>query len=193
MDPGTTREVMRFGPFEANLHSGQLRRNRLKLKLPVQSFQVLALLLEHPGELVSREELRKKLWPDGTFVDFEHGLNAAVNRLREALGDSAEQPSYIETLPRRGYQFIGRVEYAEAVVPPGTLPRRRLGRTALFVASAALLAVAGLWVWQWRQTRALAAPIRSLAVLPLENLSGDPAQEYFADGMTDALITELAS
>ncbi|MGH9788794.1 MAG: tetratricopeptide repeat protein [Candidatus Acidiferrales bacterium] len=188
MDPGTTREVMRFGPFEANLHSGQLRRNRLKLKLPVQSFQVLAMLLEHPGELVSREELRKKLWPDGTFVDFEHGLNAAVNRLREALGDSAEQPTYIETLPRRGYQFIGRVEYAEAVVPPAKQPRTRLGVAAV-VAAVVLLALAVGIVWQ--RLRA-PAPIRSLAVLPLENLSGDPTQEYFVDGMTEALTTDLA-
>ena len=188
MDPATpTRELMRFGPFEANLHSGQLRRNGLKLKLPVQSFQVLAMLLEHPGELVSREALSKKLWPDGTFVDFEHGLNAAVNRLREALGDSPEQPTYIETLPRRGYQFIGRVEYAP--VTPAQRPRRRLAKVVA-LAAAVLLVLAAAWFWQGQRAP---APIRSLAVLPLENLSGDATQEYFADGMTDALITELAS
>ncbi|MGH9863597.1 MAG: winged helix-turn-helix domain-containing protein [Candidatus Acidiferrales bacterium] len=189
MDPARpTHEVIRFGPFEANLHSGRLRRQGLKLKLPVQSFQVLAMLLEHPGELVSREELSKKLWPDGTFVDFEHGLNAAVNRLREALADSAEQPTYIETLPRRGYQFIAPVEYAP--VTPAQRPRRRRGKAVALAAAAVLLALAAAWFWQGYRAP---APIRSLAVLPLENLSGDPTQEYFADGMTDALITELAS
>jgi Tol biopolymer transport system component/DNA-binding winged helix-turn-helix (wHTH) protein len=105
--------VLRFGVFEVDLRSGELRRQGLRLRLPDQSFQVLTLLLEHPGELVSREELREKLWPADTFVDFDHGLNAAVNRLREALGDSADSPRFVETLPRRGYRFIGPIESEE--------------------------------------------------------------------------------
>ena len=107
---GTASRVIRFGVFEVDLRSEELRRQGLRLRLPNQSFQVLALLLEHPGELVTREELRDKLWPADTFVDFDHGVNAAVNRLREALGDSAESPRFVETLPRRGYRFIVPVE-----------------------------------------------------------------------------------
>ena len=98
-----------FGPFEADLQTQELRKNRVRLRLPGQSFQILKMLLDRPGELVSREELHKALWPSDTFVDFEHGVNAAVNRLREALGDSADCPSIIETLPRRGYRFIGTI------------------------------------------------------------------------------------
>src|SRR6266436_1223729 len=107
----TASGVLRFGVFEVDLRTGELRRQGLRLKLPSQSFQVLGLLLEHPGELVTREELREKLWPADTFVDFDHGVNAAVNRLREALGDSAESPMFVETLPRRGYRFIVPVEW----------------------------------------------------------------------------------
>jgi DNA-binding winged helix-turn-helix (wHTH) protein len=110
---GIVSRVLRFGVFEVDLRSGELRRQGLRLRLPDQSFQVLTLLLEHPGELVSREELREKLWPADTFVDFDHGLNAAVNRLREALGDSADSPRFVETLPRRGYRFIGPIESEE--------------------------------------------------------------------------------
>lgn len=152
IDP--TRQAVRFGDFEANLRSGELRRHGLKVKLADQSFQILVLLLENPGEVVTREELRQRLWSEDTFVDFEAGLNSAVRRLRDALGDSADMPRFIETLPRRGYRFIA------------PLQRESLERTP--------------------------PHIRSLAVLPLENLTGDAAQEYFVDGMTDALITRLA-
>ena len=103
-------EVIRFGVFEVDLRTGELRRHGLRVRLPSQSFQVLQLLLEHPGGMVSREELREKLWPANTFVDFDHGVNAAVKRLREALGDSADNPRFVETLPRRGYRFIAPVE-----------------------------------------------------------------------------------
>jgi len=144
-----TRQVVRFGAYEADLRAGELRKNGLRIRLPEQPFQVLTILLERHGEIVTREELQKRLWPDGTFVDFEQGLNAAVKRLRETLGDSPEKPRLIETLARRGYRFIGALE-----AKPGR--------------------------------------IESLAVLPLENLSGDPEQEYFAEGMTEALITSLA-
>src|SRR5215472_15409265 len=106
----TSPEVARFGQFEANLRSRELRRDGVSVRLPDQSFEVLAMLLERPGELVAREEIRKRLWSDDTFVDFDHGLNNAVNRLRDALGDSAESPRFVETLPRRGYRFIGTVD-----------------------------------------------------------------------------------
>src|SRR5262250_2431741 len=99
-------QVIRFGVFEANLRSGELRKSGIRIKLHDQPFQILAMLLERPGELVTREELRQKLWPADTFVDFNHGLNNAVLRLREVLGDSADSPRFIETIPRRGYRFI---------------------------------------------------------------------------------------
>jgi DNA-binding winged helix-turn-helix (wHTH) protein len=102
--------VIRFGGFELDLHAGELRKAGVRLSLPAQSFHVLALLLERPGDLVTREELRQRLWPTGTFVDFEHGLNAVVNRLRDTLGDSADRPRFIETVPRRGYRFIALVD-----------------------------------------------------------------------------------
>src|SRR5262249_3903380 len=143
------RQVVRFGAYDADLRAGELRKNGLRIRLPEQPFQVLTILLEHPGEVITREELQKRLWPDGTFVDFEQGLNAAVKRLREILDDSADTPQLIETLPRRGYRFIG-----------------------------SLAPVAG--------------QVQSLAVLPLENLSGDAEQEYFAEGLTEALINTLA-
>jgi cholera toxin transcriptional activator len=108
--PGSARRVIRFGVFELDLHATELRKAGARLNLPTQPFQVLTLLLERPGELVTREELRRRLWPDGTFVDFEHGVNAIVNRLRETLGDSADRPRFIETVPRRGYRFIALVD-----------------------------------------------------------------------------------
>jgi DNA-binding winged helix-turn-helix (wHTH) protein len=111
-----TRTVTRFGPFEADLQTQELRKQGRRLRLPGQSFQILKMLLERPGELVTREELRTALWPSDTFVDFEHGLHAGVNRLREALGDSADSPRFVETLPRRGYRFIG------AITPPISVP-----------------------------------------------------------------------
>src|SRR5215470_177337 len=107
---GPQNGIVRFGPFEANLSTQELQKFGTRLRVPNQSFQVLALLLERPGQLVTREEFRQKLWPSDTFVEYDQGLNAAVNRLRDALGDSAEKPRYIETLPRRGYRFVGQAE-----------------------------------------------------------------------------------
>src|SRR5215470_17571223 len=110
-----TSPILRFSIFEVNLQTGELRRKGQKVKLQDQPFQVLAALLERPGEVVTREELRCKLWPADTFVDFDHSLNAAIKRLRDALGESAETPIFVETLARRGYRFIGNVE-----ISPGT-------------------------------------------------------------------------
>src|SRR5437868_15060365 len=105
----TIAQVLRFGNIEVDLEAGELRKGGLKLKFSGQPFQVLAILLEQPGTIVTREQLQKRLWPN-TFVDVDHNLNSAINRIREALGDSAENPRFVETLPRRGYRFIAPIE-----------------------------------------------------------------------------------
>src|SRR3984957_1535774 len=202
---------LRFGVFEADVRTGELTKRGKRLRLQEQPFQLLAILLEKPGELVTREELSNRLWPQ-TIVDFDHGLNKAIGKIREALGDSSENPRFIETVARRGYRFLADV----AVVPdgqPATVaddlaplvdsglrgradagksPRRLTARAwGLFGFGLALVLAASLsWILYPRSHSPPA--IRSLAVLPLENLSGDPAQDYFADGMTDELITRLA-
>ena len=144
--------VVRFGAFEADLRSGELRKDGTRIRLQEQPFQILQALLERPGEIVTREELRLKLWPADTYVDFDHGLNNAIKRLREGLNDSAENPKFIETLSRRGYRFIGPHD-----ISPSS-----------------------------------AAPQDSIAVLPFTNLSADPENEFFADGITEEIINALA-
>ncbi len=195
--------VVRFGIFEVDLSSGELRKGGMKIKFREQPFQILALLLERPGGVVTREELQKKLWPSDTFVDFEHSLNAAIKKLREALSDSADNPRFVETLPKRGYRFIYPVEGVKVSSPSREVaveapaPRvRRTGQVHIWMAGLALLVLVavlvGLNVGDWRE-RLLrgesTAPIRSLAVLPLDNLSDEP--EHFTLGMTEALTTEL--
>jgi len=195
----------RFGAFELNAHTGELSNDGEKLLLRDQPLKLLVALLDQPGELVPREALVRRLWPEGTFVDFDRGLNKAVLHLREALGDSAEEPQFIQTLPRKGYRFIGKVELPVATEErPGTaLPVSEQPRTAgkyvkvaavvLCVAAIILGAnVGGLRDALAGRFRPTPLQITSLAVLPLEDLSGDPGQAYFADGMTDALITEVA-
>jgi TolB-like protein/DNA-binding winged helix-turn-helix (wHTH) protein len=200
-------KTIQFGPFEVDSKSQELRSNGTRIRLPRQSFQVLEMLLNHPGELVTREELGASLWPSGTFVDFEHGLNATVKRLRDALGDSADTPRWIETLPRRGYRFIGTVaeahdqklETAQGLsakdfISVERFPSSRGGRKfwlGLGFATATLLVSSLLWRAGRLANPASPLKIESLAVLPLDNISGDPSQDYFADGMTDELITEL--
>jgi len=180
-----------------------------------QSFRILCLLLDAQGEIVTREELRTKLWASDTFVDFDHGLNSAVQRLRDCLSDSAGKPNWIETIPRRGYRFVGRADFRDGngvatnsendTEPPQTpeapsnaSPRvnRRTMSGWVVAAAGFLLVMTGLAVgyrlYAQSQKRQAARRIRSLAVLPLENLSGDPGQDYFADGMTDELTTILA-
>jgi TolB-like protein/DNA-binding winged helix-turn-helix (wHTH) protein/Flp pilus assembly protein TadD len=208
--------LIRFGVFELDLRSGELQKQGRKIRLEGQPVQVLVCLLENPGELVSREELHRKLWAADTFVNFEHGLNAAVKRLRQALNDSADNPRFVETLPRRGYRFIAPVQTAvvdgdltvdspvtvdpgaakerdpvDLLEKPASTPVRRLPRAFMW-AGVALIAILGI-ILAWRfQSGGYSSPsIRSLAVLPLENLSGDASQEYFSEGMTDELITEL--
>ena len=120
-------DVVRFGPFATDLRTGELLKHGARVRLQGQPIQVLGVLLERPGELVTREELRARLWGSETFVDFEHGLHAAVNKLRAALNDSADDPSYIETIPRRGYRFVGSIETSTEVDsaggPLGVRPR----------------------------------------------------------------------
>ena len=203
---------VRFEGYQVDLQTGELRKNGTKVRLSGQPFQILALLLERPGELISREELRTKLWPDEVFVDFDHSLNAAVNKLREALCDSTSDVRFIETLPKRGYRFIGPIETRDKpatlqvhVVSPGPAPpalRNRLNRLHIPLKHALALSVlvlAGLLTGLYLYSRRSHNPsgnvvpaIHSIAVLPLKNLSGDPAQEYFADGMTEEIIGRLS-
>src|SRR5271170_4400574 len=201
------KDTVRFGPFELDLSVWQLRKDGIRIKIPQQPLQLLAMLLERPGLVVSREELRQRLWPSDVSVDFDHGLNKNIQKLREALSDSSDFPRYIETIPRTGYRFIGAgIEQPEALgsgpdtkastvkstLPAGlTTPQRILGSGLLWALAGCLAVILGLAVW-WAQRRSQAMPIRSVAVLPLENLSADPDQQYFADGMTDELITMLA-
>jgi TolB-like protein/DNA-binding winged helix-turn-helix (wHTH) protein/Flp pilus assembly protein TadD len=209
------RGRLRFGVFELDLRAGELRKHGLRVRLQEQPFQVLAALLEHPGEVVTREELQKKLWPADTFVDFDHGLNKTINKIREALGDSAESPRFVETVARRGYRFLAEVKVADATPARGTAPatqphpitetRERPDPTGKpptpksapprlvwkIAALMALLATASLATWKLYSWKHPSPIIRSLAVLPLESLSSDASQDYFADGMTDELISDL--
>ena len=194
-----TSQVIRFATFEVDLQAQELRKGGLRLKLSGQPFQVLAILLEQPGAVVTREELQKRLWPD-TFVDVDHNLNTAINKIREALGDSAESPRFVETLPRRGYRFVGSVigtgqaPAAEAKPSGRPGPGFRVASLAALAVIAMVAVLLGLNVGGWRGRifdRHVNPPVQALAVLPLENLSRDPEQEYFADGMTVALIADL--
>ena len=119
--PDEPGRLVRFGDFELDLWARELRRRGAKIRLPEQPFQVLAMLLEQPGQLVTREALQQRLWSSDTFVDFDRGLNKAINRVREALGDDADEPRLIETLPKRGYRFIGSVD-SNAVETSGPVP-----------------------------------------------------------------------
>jgi TolB-like protein/DNA-binding winged helix-turn-helix (wHTH) protein/Flp pilus assembly protein TadD len=196
--------VIRFDSFELDIRAGELRKRGIRLRLQGQPLQVLATLLKHAGDLVTREELRSEIWTADTFVDFDHSLHNAIARLREVLGDSAEMPRYIETLPRRGYRFIAPVEEVQALRIGGengnktgdavvVAPRpKRGGVLILTLISCGAIGLAGWAAWQHFSAKSTVVPIRSIAVLPMQNLSGDAAQEYFADGMTDNLITDLA-
>jgi TolB-like protein/DNA-binding winged helix-turn-helix (wHTH) protein/Flp pilus assembly protein TadD len=197
--------VLRFDVFELDLRAGELRKRGLRLRLQGQPLEVLAILLQHAGEVVTREELRAQIWTADTFVDFDHSLHNAIARIREALADSAETPRYIETLPRRGYRFIAQVEEVGTQAPersaaskPTSEPPARVRRTKIRAALAltllTLVAIgSALWLVPTVSHRTSAAPtLRSIAVLPLDNLSGDPSQDYFVDGMTDELTTDLA-
>jgi TolB-like protein/DNA-binding winged helix-turn-helix (wHTH) protein/Tfp pilus assembly protein PilF len=196
--------LLRFDNFELDIRAGELRKHGVRLRLQGQPLQVLAALLKRGGDVVTREELRAQIWTTDTFVDFDHSLHNAIARLREALGDSVEKPRYIETLPRRGYRFIAPVDAGDLSAPsgvadsapPADLPGHLLTKShALLLTTVFAVLVISIVFWLARTGGAptSAAPrLNSIAVLPLENLSGDPTQEFFADGMTDQLITDLA-
>lgn len=179
--------TIRFGIFEVDLRSGELRKKGIRIRLHHQPFQLLTLLIEHAGDVVPREELKNKLWGSETFVDFDVGLNSAIKKLRDALGDSADVPRYIETIPRKGYRFIEPLTELPSSNAVRELPRLRPRWRWLLPGSAAAIGALLLFLG-----KPPSAQIRSIAVLPFENLTGDPAQEYIADGLTDALTTELA-
>lgn len=211
----------KFGDFVVDFESFELRKHGVRLKLQDQPFQILRLLLQRPGQLVTREELCSELWADSTFVDFDAGLNAAMRRLRDVLIDSADEPRYIETLPRHGYRFIAPVEVLAESLPPRDAPahvaeaiktHERASSVAIppelitrpqrnwwvrsLLPACVLIATLGLGAFTLR-SKVFArhqgnGTSYSIAVLPLQNLSGDPSQDYFAAGMTDALITNLA-
>jgi TolB-like protein/DNA-binding winged helix-turn-helix (wHTH) protein len=208
--------MIRFGAYELDEASHELRKNGLRIHLQDQPWQVLCALLERPGEVVSRDELRRRLWPDGTFVDYEKSLNKAVNKLRDALCDSAETPRYVQTASRRGYRFVAPVSVVSGVAPgfgqdeapparagPPLVARPGRGRWIVAAVSSAVFLIAAvplaLNVGGLRDHLLTALDLKgadppqieSIAVLPLQNLSRDPEQEYFADGLTDMLIGDL--
>jgi TolB-like protein/DNA-binding winged helix-turn-helix (wHTH) protein/Flp pilus assembly protein TadD len=237
---GTSSTIFRFGPFEAKTSAQDLSKNGTRVRLRGQPYLILEALLERAGEVVTREEIRQKLWPADTFVDFEHGLNTSIKKLRQVLCDSATEPRYIETLPRLGYRFIAPVEavvdtnarkpgvgigdvrgvldsgYAMPAAPRPMAPvfpteesGRRRPRLGLFISAVVVLAGVALilsvartrqWLfslfWSTRNASVAVAsaakPPRSIAVLPLQDLSNHRAEDYFADGMTDELTTDLA-
>src|ERR1700722_15328676 len=222
MEPLRHMSVLQFGTYEVSLQSGEVRRAGLRIRVQQQPMKLLEILLEHPGEVVTREELRSRVWPNESFGDFDQALNTAIGKLGSALEDSAENPRFIETLPKRGYRFIADVSVLDAGARPkrqessaGGLPgsqekktepghklqgagltvgpkRRRWLTRWVIGALALVLSLMIFFAWRFRSRTPAPTGIRSLAVLPLENLSGDAAQNYFADGMTDELITDLA-
>jgi TolB-like protein/DNA-binding winged helix-turn-helix (wHTH) protein/Tfp pilus assembly protein PilF len=217
MEPQRQTTVVRFGIYEVSLRSGELRKAGVRIQVQQQPLKILGILLERPGEVITREELRNRIWPNENFGDFDQAVNAGIAKLRSALSDSAENPRYIETIPKHGYRFIAEVAVE---VPDGgprsprlaprdnsetnppdqfgaaeqvAITRRGTSRRHLIVfASLSFIGLLIVALLMSRLKDGSPASIQSLAVLPLENFSGDASQDYFADGMTDELITDLA-
>jgi DNA-binding winged helix-turn-helix (wHTH) protein/TolB-like protein len=183
---------MRFGEFEIDEPAGELRRNGARIKLQDLPFRTLVVLLRRSGAVVSREELRAELWGADVYVDAEAGLNTAVAKLREALGDTADAPRFIETLPKRGYRFIGALTDAAVVVAPVAAPvvneTRALSRAAIILALAGVVLIGGLAAYFWRGN----APAMTIAVVRFHNETGNPELDRLAGSLTDAVVVSLA-
>jgi TolB-like protein/DNA-binding winged helix-turn-helix (wHTH) protein/Tfp pilus assembly protein PilF len=209
MPPSQVSQSIRFDNFELDIRAGELRNGGIRIRLQEQPLLILQALLENPGQVVTREELQKKVWPADTFVDFDHGVHAAVNRLRAALNDSADRPRYVETVARRGYRFIGKLENPQPAISTVSadgatnVSRARPvlwnSWTGALVGFGIAIGIAAVFVAgnfyglkTWLLGSAARHTFHSLAVLPLENLSGDPKQDYFADEMTEELITQFS-
>ena len=223
--PTSRTGIVHFGVFQLDLHARELHKAGVRIKLQEQPFRVLALLVEQAGQVVTREELQKKVWPTDVYVAFDQGLNNAIKKVRDALGDSADSPRFVETLARHGYRFIAPVNApplrapqvnaallsgaavsahpppvtaagASAEPPPPSPPQLHAGSRALTAligsAAACVLAALAYWAWHGSAIRVRPAPDRLiLAVLPFDNLSRDPDQEFFSDGLTEEMITQL--
>jgi TolB-like protein/DNA-binding winged helix-turn-helix (wHTH) protein len=204
---------LRFGVFELDLKTGELRKSGRAVRLRPQAAKVLGILASRAGQLVTREDLQGQLWGQETFVDFEHSINLCIREIRTALSDDAATPRYVETLPRQGYRFIApihdtdqsskgpAVDLQSTVLANGTIPIIMAPRRSLYwplalfgvvVAIAIVAAVTNPGDWRGRWFAGATKPVHAIAVLPLQNLTGDSAQDYFADGMTEALTTDLA-
>lgn len=200
-------EIIRFGEFELALKSGELRKNGSVIRLQPQPFKVLVFLASHAGQTVTRQELQEAVWEERTFVDFEHGLNFCIKQIRTALGDDAQSPRLVETLPRRGYRFIAEVEKlngstmtvvgspdlgASVFVDAALQSIKSSARPfVLMPVIAVALTIAGYFGWQSLKNSAAPASKVMVAVLPFENLSGDAEEDYFSDGMTEEMIARL--
>lgn len=195
--------LIRFDQYEVDLRSGEIRKNGTRIRLQEQPFQVLSVLLQQPGEVVTREDLRLHVWPKDTFVDFDHALNTAIKKIRCALGDDAGVPRYIETIPRRGYRFIGHIEAGSAGDATSTSPlfsrdpsdqglRRHRLRIASASAALVLLVATGAYIsWRSPHPRASGVSQITLLLLPFQNLSeSDP--QYLCEGISEELTIQLA-
>lgn len=203
--PRPRKAIHRFGVYELDTGTRELRKNGMRIRCQEQPLQVLVVLLERPGELLTREELRQRVWPGDTFVDFDHALNTAAKKIRLALNDEADSPRYLETVPRRGYRFIAPVQ--TELLPdraPGEVPttdpevpdihRPLINRRVVLMAASLIAIVGGVYYWTNHHARAngvMASNRTMLAVLPFENLTNDPSQEFFSDGMTEETIAQL--
>jgi len=195
MQPSSSpSDVFHFGIFQLDLKAGELHKAGVKVKLQDQPFRVLALLVSRAGQVVTREELRQSVWSGNVYVDFDQGLNNAIKKVREALGDSADSPRFVETVARHGYRFITAASAAPArIAQPQSRFALRTGRIGILISSAAVVLVA-VGYWAWHGSAVPAGPTSErvvLAVLPFENLSRDPDQEFFSDGLTEEMIAQL--